>query len=166
MKTIFTKDLPNKKMYITREFAASRNQVWQAWTDPVLLDQWWAPKPWQARTKHMDFNVGGYWLYCMQGPDGTQSWGRADYKAIDTINSFEGEDIFCDDHGMTNDAFPKMYWKNLFSDTADGNTMVSVEVTYASQADLEKIIEMGFETGFSMAHENLDEMLASLNPHL
>ena len=68
---------------------------------------------------------------------------------------------------MTNDAFPKMYWKKIYSAIQlDGPTMVSVEVTYASQADPRKIIEMGFETGFSMAHENLDEVLKSLNPPL
>lgn len=51
-----------------------------------------------------------------------------------------------------------MHWKNEFSKT-DTGTKVEVEITFASEADMEKIIEMGFEAGFTMAHGNLDELL-------
>ncbi len=64
MKTTFTKDVANNKMFITREFAGTVEDVWKAWTDPKLLDQWWAPKPWKAETKSMDFREGGRWVYC------------------------------------------------------------------------------------------------------
>ncbi len=37
-------------MLITREFSASQAEVWKAWTESHLLDQWWAPKPWKAVT--------------------------------------------------------------------------------------------------------------------
>jgi hypothetical protein len=37
---------------------------------------------------------------------------------------------------------------------------VNVEITFATEADMEKIIEMGFEEGFTAAHGNLDELLA------
>ena len=55
MKTTFTKDVANNKMFITREFAGTVEDVWKAWTDPKLLDQWWAPKPWKARNKIYGF---------------------------------------------------------------------------------------------------------------
>ena len=38
-------------------------------------------------------------------------------------------------------------------------TKVEVEITFAKTADLEKIIEMGFEAGFKAGLENLDELL-------
>ena len=158
-KTIFTKDLPNKKMFVTREFAGTLQDVWQAWTDHNLLDQWWAPKPWKAKTKTMDFREGGHWLYCMIGPDGTQSWGRADYKSIVPQKSFEGLDSFCDENGKQNTEFPIMFWKTVFS-PVEGGTKVDIEITYSSQADLEKIAELGFQEGFTAAHENLDALLA------
>ena len=71
-KTIYAKDLPNKKMFVTREFAGTLEDVWEAWTDSNILDQWWAPKPWKAKTKTMDFREGGFWLYSMIGPDGSE----------------------------------------------------------------------------------------------
>ena len=51
-----------------------------------------------------------------------------------------------------------MHWKNEFIATGTG-TKVEVEVTFASEADMQKIVEMGFEVGFTAAHGNLDELL-------
>ena len=159
-KTIFTKDLSKKKMFVTREFAGNIELVWKAWTDAEILDEWWAPKPWKAKTKTMDFREGGSWLYVMMGPDGSQHWSRADYKKIVPLKYFEGDDCFCDEKGNKNPAFPSMNWKNTFTETKSG-TKVEIEITYASVADLEKIVEMGFEEGFSAGHSNLDEYLMS-----
>jgi uncharacterized protein YndB with AHSA1/START domain len=58
----FTVNKEEKTIHITREFAASLELVWRAWTTPELLDQWWGPQPWRAETKTMDFRQGGYWL--------------------------------------------------------------------------------------------------------
>lgn len=162
MKTIFTRNLTQKKVNVVREFAASLPQVWKAWTDPSLLDQWWAPEPWKAVTRAMDFKVGGQWLYYMQGPDGTQIFCRADFKAVHPLKSYEGIDAFCDEHGAINKDFPVMNWKTQFSVSPAG-TKVEIEITYASEADLLKIAEMGFEEGFTAAHGNLDRLLAKEN---
>ncbi len=52
-----------------------------------------------------------------------------------------------------------MQWRNEFSKTKSG-TKVTVEITFSSEGDLEKIIETGFKEGFTAAHNNLDELLA------
>jgi PhnB protein len=159
-QTEITTDLANKKLQVVREFDAPLEQVWRAWTESELLDQWWAPKPWKARTKSMDFREGGSWLYCMEGPEGEESpWCRADYKTIDAQKSFTIVDAFCDENGNDNSDTPNMHWKNVFSETNSG-TRVEVEITFASVADLEKIVEMGFKEGFTAGLENLDELLA------
>ena len=78
-QTTITKDVANKKLIVVREFDAPPEEVWKAWTEKELLDIWWAPKPWRAQTKTMDFREGGAWLYSMVGPDGTESYCRVDY---------------------------------------------------------------------------------------
>ena len=158
-KTIFKTDLTKKKMFITREFAGDIELVWQAWTDPKILDEWWGPKPWKAKTKKMDFREGGTWLYSMVGPDGSEHWSRADYTKIILHKFFEGNDRFCDEKGNINEAFPEVSnWKNTFSATKSG-TKVEIEITYASVADMKKMSEMGFEQGFSTGHSQLDDYL-------
>lgn len=152
----FSVNKENKTINVKREFAAGVDSVWDAWTKPELLDQWWAPKPYQTKTKSMDFHVGGTWLYAMEGPDDFIHWCRADYKSIETGKSFSGLDAFCDEEGNINPEFPRSLWNNSF--TANGNsTMVNIEIQYDDLADLEKIIELGFKEGFTMAMENLDQ---------
>lgn len=155
----FKKDVEQKKITVVREFAAPLEQVWKAWTDKTMLDEWWAPRPWKAHTKSMDFSEGGRWLYAMVGPDGTEMWNRVDFKKIVPEKSFTAVDSFCDQNGNINSDFPSMHWKNDFSKTASG-TKVEVEITFTNEADLKKIIEMGFEAGFTAALGNLDELFA------
>lgn len=156
---IFQKDLENKKIFVSREFDAARNYVWEAWTTSEILDTWWAPRPWQAKTKFMNFAEGGYWLYKMEGPDGNGMWCRVNYETIDAQNYFTAKDAFCDEEGVTNTDFPGMHWRTTFIKNGDA-TKVQIEITFNDVAGLEKIIEMGFQQGFTMALGNLDEVLA------
>ncbi|MDN3579603.1 SRPBCC family protein [Mucilaginibacter flavus] len=159
-ETVITKDLANKKLHITRYFAAPVAKVWKAWTDSSVLDKWWAPKPWKAETKIMDFKEGGFWLYCMAGPNGERSWCRVDFTKIDAGKSFAATACFCDEDGNINSDFPKMYWNNVFEATETG-TKLEVDLSFDSEDDLEKIVAMGFEGGFTMGLNNLAELLAA-----
>ncbi len=152
------KDLPNKRLHIQRKFDAARKAVWQAWTTPEILDQWWAPHPYRAETRTLDFRVGGKWVYAMVGPDNTRMWCRVDYTKIQAQDFFEGNDAFCDENEVINTEFPSMHWKTAFSEE-NGVTTVFVTVSFDSEADLNKIIEMGFETGFAAGLSNLENYL-------
>lgn len=158
-KTVIEKDLPNKTVVVTRDFNAPLDKVWQAWTDAGILDKWWAPKPWRAETKSMNFTEGGTWLYSMVGPEGERHWSKADFKTIHPQKEIIATDAFCDEEGKINNDFPRTNWHNRF--TANGDTTrVEVTLTFDSEEQLEKLLEMGFSEGFSMAHDNLDELLA------
>jgi uncharacterized protein YndB with AHSA1/START domain len=157
-EAIFEKDVANKKMTVTRSFNANLPLVWDAWTQAEILDQWWAPEPYKAVTKSMDFREGGVWLYAMVG-EGNKHWCRADYKTIDPQNSFSYVDAFCDENGTPNTDFPQMSWVNSFTE-ADGTTTVLINITFQREEDMAKILEMGFKEGFSAGMDNLDEYLS------
>jgi len=157
----FVIDKENKKVRVTREFAAPLEKVWAAWTQSDLLDQWWAPKPWKARTKIMDFREGGHWLYAMVGPEGEEHWCRADYQSVIPQKSFKGLDAFCDPNGKINNDLPKSVWECKFSE-AGNKTTVIIEMECETLADLEKYIEMGFKEGFTSGLNNLDELLTKI----
>jgi uncharacterized protein YndB with AHSA1/START domain len=156
----FTIDKENKKVHVEREFAAPVASVWAAWTKKELLDQWWAPKPWKARTKEMDFREGGYWLYAMVGPGGEEHWARMDYKSIAPQKSYAAIDSFCDENGTPSDFLPGSHWLTSFSAGGE-NTVVNIVLTFNELSDLEKHMEMGFKEGFTMGLQNLEELLAS-----
>lgn len=160
MKTHMSKDPANRKIIVHREFDAAPSLVWKAWTDSDLLDQWWAPHPWVTKTKYLDFKEGGSWLYAMSGPDGMAVWSVVEFKSVLKNNRFEAVSFFCDENGKKNFDFPSMIWKNVFITSGQG-TIVEVEISFILDRDFAKIIEMGFEAGFSSALGNLDELLSN-----
>jgi uncharacterized protein YndB with AHSA1/START domain len=161
MKTIFTKHEDKKQLHIQREFDASVNLVWRTWTEPELLDQWWAPKPWQSETHHMEFKEGGHRFYSMNGHEGEKHFCRTNYTAINKPEKFEGEDVFCDDKGNVNQELPGSGMLANFIENG-GKTTVIVISTFASVEAMEELIKMGVQEGFAMAHNNLDELLQTL----
>ena len=158
-ETLISKDASGSKLIVTRDFNAPLAKTWRAFTDSSLTDQWWAPRPWKTETKSMDFRPGGVWLYAMVGPQGEKHWCRVDIKEIDPEKSFKVQDYFCDEQGNPNNDLPKMQWFAQFSPT-DTGTHLTIEISFESEADLEKIVQMGFKEGFTMALGNLDELLA------
>jgi uncharacterized glyoxalase superfamily protein PhnB/uncharacterized protein YndB with AHSA1/START domain len=150
-KTQYVKDLANRKITATRSFNAPLYMVWKAWTDKDILDQWWAPWPWQAKTKSMNFTTGGQWLYAMVG-------SKADYVSVTPMTGFHGKDVFCDEHGNNTPGMPETEWLVSFTPAGE-STLARVEMTCGTNEQLKQLIDMGFEQGFAMAHENLDQYL-------
>lgn len=156
----FSVDKENNTITVKREFAAELPLVWNAYTKSEILDQWWAPKPWKARTKTMDFREGGHWHYAMVGPEGEEHWARADYKNIQVQKKFTGLDAFADADGNVNKELPQSKWEVTFTDQGPV-TLVKFHITYDDLAQLETTLQMGFKEGLSTAMEGLDELLAS-----
>ncbi|KLT65365.1 SRPBCC domain-containing protein [Pedobacter sp. BMA] len=156
----FTVDKATKTVSITREFAAALPLVWDAFTKKELLDQWQAPKPWSARTKYMDFKLGGKRFYAMISPEGMERWALQEYTSISPKTNFRLYNAFAD--ANENPELPGSDWDHTFSEV-EGVTKVTIIIVNESLERLEKMIEMGFETGFKMSIDNLEKLLASLS---
>jgi len=153
----FSVDKENSTVNVKKEFNASISDVWSAWTEPEILDQWWAPAPWKSRTKKMNFKEGGQRLYAMVGPEGEEHWALADFTSITPKTNFKYLDAFCDSEGNLNVDFPRSDWDVSF-DEQNGSTFVNIAIKHENLSDLEKIIEMGFKEGFTIAVEGLDKI--------
>ena len=157
----FSVDKDNRTITVTREFAAERPLVWDAYTKAEILDKWWGPLPWKARTKSMDFRDGGKWFYSMVGPEGEEHWSIVDYTKVAPKNSFAGLDAFTDKEGNINKEMPRSRWEVSFDDKGE-NTQVKMHISYDDLAQLEETIKMGFKEGLSTGMEQLDELLPTL----
>jgi uncharacterized protein YndB with AHSA1/START domain len=157
----FAIDKEQKKVIVEKEFNAPLDVVWAAWTQPEILDQWWAPKPWKAKTKSMNFVPSGQRLYAMLGPEGEEHWALKDFVSITPKTNFRFLDAFCDSEGKTNEEMPRSDWSVDFSES-NGSTIVRVDITHERAADLEQLLEMGFKEGFTTALKGLDEILPTL----
>jgi uncharacterized protein YndB with AHSA1/START domain len=153
----FTADKNTKTVLITMEFDAELSLVWDAFTIPEILDQWWAPKPFLSRTKHMDFKVGGRRFYAMVSPDGNEGWAIQKYTSITPKTNFKIFNAFADKD--ENPQLPGSDWDLNFSEH-EGTTKVSVSIYNESLSRMENLLE-GFKLGMAATFESLKDLLAS-----
>ena len=153
-------DKQTKTVSITKEFAAELDLVWDAYTKPELLDQWWAPKPFTSRTKVMDFKVGGRRFYAMVSPEGNERWSVQQYRSITPKTNFKFFNAFADKD--ENLELPGSDWDLNFSEQ-DGTTKVSISIYNESLERMERLIELGFVEGAKAQLKNLEELLAELS---
>ena len=156
----FTVDKATKTVSINREFAADLSLVWDAYTKPEILDQWWAPKPWVSKTKQMNFEVGGKRFYAMVSPEGDERWSLQKYTSITPKTNFKLFNAFADEN--ENPDLEGSDWDYNFSEQ-NGTTKVSITIYNESLERLERMIEMGFKEGFSMSMKNLENLLTTLS---
>ncbi|HKA17613.1 MAG TPA: SRPBCC domain-containing protein, partial [Blastocatellia bacterium] len=156
----FTVNKATKTVSVIREFAAELSLVWDAFTKPEILDQWWAPRPWVSKTKHMDFKVGGRRFYAMVSPEGEERWSIQKYTSISPKTNFKFFNAFADKD--ENPELPGSDWDLNFSEQ-NGTTTVRVSIYNESLARMEKMIEMGFSEGFKMTLNSLEDLLTQLS---
>jgi len=156
----FTVNKATKTVSVIREFAAELALVWDAFTKPEILDQWWAPKPWTSKTKYMDFKVGGRRFYAMVSPAGEERWSIQQYTSISPKTNFKFLNAFADKD--ENPDLPGSDWDLNFSEQ-NGTTTVRVSIYNESLARMEKMIEMGFREGYMATMKNLEDLLAKLS---
>lgn len=135
-KTDFVVDKENLEVRITRIFNATPKRMWQAYTDPEQIVQWWS----DTRIDKYDFQVGGVWRFVSSG--GGQEYGfNGAFKEIDEPNkivrTFEYEPMA--GHIMTESV--------VFEPLADNQTKVITVSKYENIEDLDGMVATGMERG-------------------
>ena len=154
----FTVDKSTNTVLISKEFSAELSLVWDAFTRQEILDQWWAPKPFESKTKVMEFKVGGRRFYAMVSPEGQEMWQLQQYTAITPKTNFKFLSVFAD-----KDENPHLPGSDcdLNFNEVNGITKVSISIYNESLERMEKMIEMGFKEGFTMTLNELTDVLIS-----
>lgn len=154
----FVVDKENKTVNIKREFDAALSNVWSAWTEPEILDQWWAPAPFKSKTTSMEFKEGGRRMYAMVSPEGDERWSFFEYTSISPKTNFKHTSTFCDSDGNPIPNFGSSLWDLSFSE--DGEiTVVDIVIKRDTFEEIEQLIAMGFKEGFTSALKGLDKIL-------
>lgn len=158
MLSDFIVDKESKTVIVKREFNADLSLVWDAFTKPEILDQWWAPKPYQSRTKAMEFKVGGRRFYAMVSPEGNEMWAMHRYTSITPKTNFKMLNAFADKD--ENPQLPGSDWDLSFTEQ-HGTTKVSIVIKNDSLERMMNLIEMGFKEGFIQCLQQLKDLVES-----
>ena len=75
---------------LERTFAASAEQVFDAWTSPEVMRRWFHCAPdWDTPEAEVDLRVGGKVRVVMRKPDGTQAEAQGEFTMIDRPRRLE-----------------------------------------------------------------------------
>lgn len=163
METItLKKDYANKKVLVKCQYYATLPVVWDAHTNPLIMEKWFAPQPFKAVTKSVDFRVGGHWLYYMLSPEGEKFWGITHYKKIVINEMLEVVDGFCDENGKIDETLPQAGWTYHFTEGHEATT-VDICIAFPDEDAMKTTLDMGFEEGFKQALGQLRELIGRVD---
>ncbi len=91
--------MTHQKLIIDRIFNAPIERVWEAFTNPDLLAQWWSPEGMTNYHVSTDVREGGEFRYCFESSDGIKYWGKGVYKTINEPTYLAYIDYFTDAKG-------------------------------------------------------------------
>ncbi|CDM58665.1 MULTISPECIES: SRPBCC family protein [Rhizobium] len=148
------------ELVLVREFDAPREKIFKAWTDPVLMKEWFVPRPWSIADAKLDVRPGGSNLIVMRNPDGQEFPNRGVYLEI-----VENEKI------VFTDAFTSAWVPSekpffvgiiLLEDLGNGRTKYTAKARHWTAADKEQHEQMGFHEGWGKCADQLAELLARI----
>ncbi|WP_407519559.1 SRPBCC family protein [Methylobacterium oryzisoli] len=149
----------DRDLVLTRLIPAPRRALYRAWTDPVLLKQWFAPLPYTVPHAELDVRPGGASLVVMRGPDGSEFPNRGVYLEV-----VENERlVFTDAYTAAWEPSDKPFMTAIvtFADEA-GGTRYTARARHWSAADREAHEAMGFHEGWGRCADQLAGLAARL----
>lgn len=111
----------SNEISITRIYDAPVEAVWDAWTDPEQVAQWWGPRGFTLTTHSKDLRPGGHWTYTMHGPDGVDYPNKALYFEVEQYAKL----VY--DHGA-NDDRPALFHVTVLFSEVGGKTKMEMSM--------------------------------------
>lgn len=138
-----------------RTFAAPRELVFRAFSEPELVAKWWGQRSAETIVETYDFRPGGAWRMIQRNPDGQEYAFRGSFLEIEPpsriVQTFEFEPM---PGHISTDA--------LTLTEVDGGTRVTIDSTFMSKEDLDGMLQSGMEAGANESYDRLEELLATL----
>ena len=122
----------SSEITLTRLYDAPLQAVWDAWTVPGEIEQWWGPRGFTLTHHSRDLRTGGHWHYTMHGPDGT------DYENTTQYLEVVPKQRLVYDHGGHQDRPPLFRVTVLFTER-DGRTQLDLSITLATPEAAEEM---------------------------
>jgi uncharacterized protein YndB with AHSA1/START domain len=149
----------DRELVLTRLINAPREKVYRAWTDPELLKQWFAPKPYTTPVVEIDVRPGGSAYFVMRGPDGKDLPNRGVYLEVVPNAKLASTDAYVKAWEPSEKPFMTLI---LTFEDEGGKTRYTARVRHWTVADRETHEKMGFHGGWSLCTDQLEALVAKI----
>lgn len=146
-------DLAARTVTIERTFNVPVQLVWDAWTLPEHIKNWWGPKGMETRVEEHNFEVGGTWKYAMAMPDGKDFICDGQYIEIINLKKIASKANF---RPMTENVIIEVHLEELAEGTKFTFKVIHESVEYKNQQE-----QMGIYNGWGSTFDRLKELLVA-----
>ncbi len=154
----------DRDLVISRDIAATAEQLYRCWTEPALIRQWFTPPPWTVSHAETDVRPGGSCLIVMRGPDGQEMPNPGVYLDVVPNHRIVTTDAYTS--AWLPSAKPFMTLILTFDDLGGGQGPAMTRYTAVARhwtlADREAHLQMGFHDGWGVATDQLAVLAKTL----
>lgn len=150
----------SRDLVLEMTLRASRARIWRCWTEPALLQRWFAPAPWTIARAELDVRPGGSNLIVMRSPDGEEMPNPGVYLEVVPERRLVITDAFV----RAWEPSPRPFMTAIIelSDLADGGTRYVARARHWTTEDRAQHEAMGFHDGWAQCARQLEALAAGL----
>jgi uncharacterized protein YndB with AHSA1/START domain len=149
------------QILITRDFAAPKHLVYEAWTTPELVKRWWSGERGEVMSAEIDLRVGGRWRYVMVANEGFEVAFHGEFREIVPNERIVNTEVF-EGAPAPHDADEDPPLCTMTFTEVDGRTTLTQLTECWSREVRDLIIESGMEGGMQEAMDRLEQVAISL----
>lgn len=136
---------------ITRSFDAPARLIFEAWTTPALVQQWWGFETSVWEVCEIDLRVGGTWRYVVRERDMEVAF-HGEYREIDAPNRLVSTEVY--------EGIPEAESLNVVTlEEVDGVTTMTTLVQYTCQEHRDGHLASGMEGGMQISMDRLEDLV-------
>jgi uncharacterized protein YndB with AHSA1/START domain len=143
----------DREIMMTRVFNAPRHLVFDAFSKPELLRQWFGPHGFSLVVCEVDLRVGGGFRFVLRGPDGKDMGMRGVYREIAPPERSVHMESF--------DDYPGESQVTMVLTEENGKTTMTATVLYPSREVRDIVAASGMEHGAAESYDRLADLLSS-----
>ncbi|HSU29016.1 MAG TPA: SRPBCC family protein [Chitinophagaceae bacterium] len=131
--TISSADTTDREVVIRRLINAPRELVFDAWTDPEHVGEWYGPTGFTITTHEIDIRPGGVWRFIMHGPDGI------DYPNYIKYDEVVKPERLAYSHGSSADE-PDLFYATITFEEANGKTQLQMKSVFKTKEERDYVV--------------------------
>ncbi|MGF3021359.1 SRPBCC family protein [Methylobacterium aquaticum] len=152
-------DPTGRDLVLTRLIPAPPAALYRAWTEPDLITQWFAPKPFTVASAETERRPGGTTRIVMRGPDGTEFASSGVY--LELVEN--ARIVFTDAYTRAWEPAAKPFFTGIITFTPEGGaTRYTALARHWTEDDRATHEAMGFHDGWGRCADQLADLVARL----
>lgn len=152
---------PNTSFVLERNYDASRELVYKAWTDPALVSLWWGIEGSSSVVNRMDVRPLGAWSIDTHLPGGASFPNTGFFRTVIENELLEFSQRVPADVSAADDCGAEVWHRVSFREADAGGTRVEIVVTAPTQDVRDRLVLSGMADGMSQGLDRLERVLSN-----